>query len=238
MNLTYKDFINNIITTRGRHGCGDIYHEKHHIIPKCLGGENKEENYIDLFAREHYEAHKLLALENPDNDKLIRAWFLMSHVKNKYEERVNVSAEEYEQAKKAYSKMRSKQMSGKNNSFYGKHHTKETREKIKERTSGKNNPMYGVKRPDDYKKKMSELRKGDKNPRWGVHLSLETKRKLGKPVYCIEKQKFYYSVKEAQEDTHILSQNICYCCKNKNRTAGGYHWRYATEEEVKANGIK
>ena len=35
---TYQDFINNILETRGRFNCGDEYHEKHHIIPKCMDG--------------------------------------------------------------------------------------------------------------------------------------------------------------------------------------------------------
>lgn len=37
---TYDSFIKNIIETRGQFGCGEEYHERHHIIPKCLGGSN------------------------------------------------------------------------------------------------------------------------------------------------------------------------------------------------------
>jgi len=47
------------------------YQEKHHIIPKCLGGNNDEENLIYLFPEEHYYAHKLLAIENPHNKSII-----------------------------------------------------------------------------------------------------------------------------------------------------------------------
>ena len=70
LEVTYEEFINNILETRGRNGCGDEYHETHHIVPKCMGGSNDKENLIDLFAREHFEAHRLLALENPENEKL------------------------------------------------------------------------------------------------------------------------------------------------------------------------
>lgn len=38
----------------------DIYGEYHHIIPKCIGGTNTNENLIRLTAREHYIAHLLL----------------------------------------------------------------------------------------------------------------------------------------------------------------------------------
>ena len=61
---TYQDFINNILETRGRFNCGDEYHEKHHIIPKCMDGTDDEDKLIDLYAKEHFIAHKLLALEN------------------------------------------------------------------------------------------------------------------------------------------------------------------------------
>lgn len=68
--MTYLNFINDIIKTRGRFSCGDKYHEKHHIVPRCMNGTDDEDNLIDLYAKEHYEAHRLLALENPDNEKM------------------------------------------------------------------------------------------------------------------------------------------------------------------------
>lgn len=36
------------------------YYEKHHIIPKCVGGEDKPNNYVLLTYREHIKAHYLL----------------------------------------------------------------------------------------------------------------------------------------------------------------------------------
>lgn len=35
--MTYNEYINNIIDGRGRFNCGEKYHERHHIVPKCLG---------------------------------------------------------------------------------------------------------------------------------------------------------------------------------------------------------
>ena len=35
----------------------DGYTENHHIIPKCLGGSNLEENLVNLTAREHFVCH-------------------------------------------------------------------------------------------------------------------------------------------------------------------------------------
>ena len=38
----------------------NFYYEKHHIIPKSLGGSNSTDNLVLLTAREHYIAHVLL----------------------------------------------------------------------------------------------------------------------------------------------------------------------------------
>lgn len=100
--MTYKEFIDNILETRGRFACGDEYHECHHIIPKCMNGLDDDTNLIDLFAREHFIAHKLLAIENPDNEKLIYAWWNMCQCPGSSQQRVNVTPEEYEEARKMY----------------------------------------------------------------------------------------------------------------------------------------
>lgn len=62
--VKYSDFIRNILDTRGRFCIpkGE-YKERHHIIPKCIGGTNDEDNLIDLYAHEHFIAHELLAKE-------------------------------------------------------------------------------------------------------------------------------------------------------------------------------
>ena len=49
------------------------YCERHHIIPKCLGGPNAELNLVDLTAREHYVVHQLLVKLHPDNRNLAHA---------------------------------------------------------------------------------------------------------------------------------------------------------------------
>ena len=115
--MTYEEFINNILETRGRFACGDEYHERHHIIPRCLDGTNNEDNLIDLFAREHFEAHRLLALENPDNNKLISAWWLMSHAKgNDNQQWYELTSGEYEESRSAFVAS----ISGENNFWYNR----------------------------------------------------------------------------------------------------------------------
>ena len=100
--MTYKEFIDNILKTRGRFNCGDEYHERHHITPRCMDGTNDKDNLIDLFAREHFMAHKLLALENPENEKLVYAWWNMCQCKSSSQMRIEVTPEEYEEARMQY----------------------------------------------------------------------------------------------------------------------------------------
>lgn len=175
MQKTYQEFIQDILDTRGRFNCGDEYHERHHILPKSCGGSNIDENLIDLFAREHFEAHRLLALENPNNESLTYAWWMMSHgVKNNFQDICEITAKEYEEAKIAFSKLRTgrpvsddaKKMIGeknrkrlsnpKNHPMYGKHHTEETKQKLSEASKGRVSPMLGRHHTEESKKKMRE----------------------------------------------------------------------------------
>lgn len=50
-----------IITRRNRSLPNDQYREKHHILPRSLGGDDSTENLIELTPREHFVAHLLLA---------------------------------------------------------------------------------------------------------------------------------------------------------------------------------
>lgn len=50
------------------------YYESHHIVPKCLGGSDEEDNLVLFTPREHVIAHRLLWKANPDNIKLMWAY--------------------------------------------------------------------------------------------------------------------------------------------------------------------
>lgn len=49
------------------------YVEKHHIVPRCLGGTDAKENIVNLYPEEHYLAHLLLCKVNKGNQKLLYA---------------------------------------------------------------------------------------------------------------------------------------------------------------------
>lgn len=54
------------------------YFEIHHIVPKCLGGDDSKENLVMFTGREHYVAHMLLWKAHPEHNKLVYAATMMS----------------------------------------------------------------------------------------------------------------------------------------------------------------
>jgi hypothetical protein len=57
------------------------YTEKHHIIPKSLGGSNKKDNLVRLTAREHFICHWLLTkmVDNTNNRmRMLNAFWSMA----------------------------------------------------------------------------------------------------------------------------------------------------------------
>lgn len=111
---------------------------------------------------------------------------------------------------------------------------------------GEKNPMYSKQHTEEARRKMSESHKGllvgEKNPMYGRHHSEETCRKMseshkGKGFRAVEQWSKdgktliarYSSIDEASRVTGISKGNICSCCKDKLKSAGGYRWKYAKE---------
>ena len=88
----------------------DGYSERHHIIPRCLGGGDEKENIAILSAREHYIAHQLLAKIYPEVPGLIYACHMMC-VPLSFETGRSKNRE-YEWIRKLYSEYISKRITG------------------------------------------------------------------------------------------------------------------------------
>jgi len=81
--MNYIKIYNNIIQNRleNRYNRYNGYTEKHHIIPRSLGGNDNEENIVHLSAREHFLCHWLLIKIHPTGDKhykLVMAFMMMA----------------------------------------------------------------------------------------------------------------------------------------------------------------
>jgi len=65
-----------IARARGRELSG--YREKHHVVPRCMGGGNEAGNIVELTGEEHYVAHQLLVKMYPASRHLSHAAALMA----------------------------------------------------------------------------------------------------------------------------------------------------------------
>lgn len=60
------------------------YIEKHHVIPKCLGGSDDSSNIAELTPRQHYIAHAMLSILHKENLKIQQAFWIMLHGSGKH----------------------------------------------------------------------------------------------------------------------------------------------------------
>lgn len=232
--MTYDEFINNIINSRGRFGiANEDYKERHHIQPRCLGGQTVDENLIDLYAHEHFIAHKLLYEQYPDNQKIAYAYWMMAHCKNENEDRYECTPEEYEESKIAFITT----VCGEKHPMYGKPRPDEVKEKISKSSKGKIGPNKGRHFSEEHRMHMSESHKGKNH-------SLETRKKLSelfsgennpmaRQIYCFELNEYFWGSVEVENKYGINAGNVRSCCKGNLKSAGKHpitgeklHWCY------------
>ena len=139
-----------------------------------------------------------------------------------------------------------------NKNALGVHRTQEAREKMSKSQLERFNGDRGL----DERKKLSDSHKeryknivnnADANtvkeykkrgrPK-GLCLSEETRKKISDSkkkiaVVCVESGHIFASASAAAKELNLDRANIRACALNSNRTCGGCHWRYATEEEIK-----
>ena len=137
------------------------YVERHHIVPRCLGGSDERQNIVELTAREHYVAHQLLTKIHPGIPGLTYATMLMSgkgvlgkHASRSYE----WVRRRYAAHKSAAQKGRARPpeaMEAMRAAVKAMVKTEEHRRKIAE-------TLRGRKAPDHVREKLSALRKGKK----------------------------------------------------------------------------
>lgn len=148
------------------------YKERHHIVPRCMGGTDSADNLVDLTAREHFIIHKLLCELYPEQRKLLYAYWMMCNMKSTTQHRnYKVTNREYERARLLFSSIHSKRIvsdetrdklkqSRLNKAIdyksFDYKHSAERREKIRQSKLGKKRSPIS----DEQKAKMSLKLKG------------------------------------------------------------------------------
>jgi hypothetical protein len=141
-----KHYNNLMIRAKQRKLTG--YKERHHVLPKCLGGGNEKDNIVELTAEEHFVAHKLLVMMHPGNSKLLYSAVSMTKGNNKQAGR---------SCNKLYGWLK-REWQLRDPWNKGKKASGEARRKMSEARRGK---KFGP-RSEETKRKMSEASKGRK----------------------------------------------------------------------------
>ena len=157
----------------------DVYVEKHHIVPVCMGGTNDYNNIVKLTGREHFICHWLLARIYPENRKLSHAFWMMANCRK--DNRHIPSSRTYDEARILHSTAVSERQTGNklskvtkskiSNANLGKKRTKEQCKNISESLKGKPNGWEGRTHNKDSKRKMAIAK-------IGTTTSDETKQKM------------------------------------------------------------
>jgi hypothetical protein len=126
--MDYKKIYSDLIG-RGlkRTKINEVYVERHHIIPRCIGGDDSSKNLVYLTAREHFIAHMLLCKIHPTETKLLYALNMMTLKYTKARSRNRLYGAWKEKLAVAFSEDRK----GSKNHFFGKKHSDETKNKIR-----------------------------------------------------------------------------------------------------------
>lgn len=144
---------------RARNRILDGYTEIHHILPRCIGGNDNLTNLVALTPEEHFVAHQLLIKIYPGVDKLVFAAKMMT-----------IGNSNHRRGNKLYGWLRRRFIEN-----ISKPCSEETKAKISAANKGKGgrNATYteerrlqvsvqwtGVIRREDTKQKISDVRKG------------------------------------------------------------------------------
>jgi hypothetical protein len=147
----YTRTYNNIINlAKTRILSPEIYTEKHHIIPKSIGGSNLSDNIIILTAREHYICHRLLVKMTTgiQKSKMINAAWALANLNTNNQQRVKINSKTYAILRTQFSITHAKFRTGQK-------HTNETKNKISQSLIGKPKKTKGIPRTNEIKSKIS-----------------------------------------------------------------------------------
>jgi ribosomal protein S27AE len=194
----YEKWYENI-TSRGKTDRNINYTEKHHIIPKCLGGTDDIANLTNLTAREHFIVHWLLTKIHFGQERYLLLNALQGmRRENQNQQRyyTKITARVYANLKEEWSKLSSDRVKGENNPMYGdkfyrseegktrqriavigdKNGSKKdtARKKISDSKKGKSRAPFS----EEWKAKLSAAKKGENNNRYGAQVSEETRKKI------------------------------------------------------------
>lgn len=177
--MDYKKQYDLLIASRKMRGTkkrkGDGFN-RHHILPKCLGGDDNSDNIVLLTFKEHIVAHHLLHMMYPNSNELTYAFLRMiqSSHSDRRENRYRIDSSgnpiPFRMSLKELDTLRIQSIKFLSDSNKGRHHTEETKEKLRKAHLGKkaseetrnllSRVRTGHTLSNESRKKLSDSRKG------------------------------------------------------------------------------
>jgi len=216
------------IISRARHRKISGYSEKHHIIPKSLGGTDTKDNLVVLTPREHLVCHLLLTkiVCDEHKGKMIYALQCMTMksrtTKNRY---TKINSRIYASVKKEISRLASERMANRTyEEQMGLESATRKRESISRANTKEKNPFWGKKHSAETRRFISENQTGEKSHKfkgyyvtpWGkfastreaarncpVKVSSENVRKN-----CTERNKKIISRKSIYQNNYLREEHL------------------------------
>jgi hypothetical protein len=221
--MDYRKHYDKLIDTRKELRMGVGIYESHHIIPRSLGGNNEKNNLILLTPREHYVAHLLLSrmFDGLNKKKMVFALWMMSN-RLKYDISI-VSSRQYQSVKEAVSIARK-----------GFRYTDDSKQKMSRSAKArKGNRTLS----ETTKQKISIAMMGDNNPsrkygpwnkgKTGIKGTFNRKSIIQFDINTGEIVRVWESMSYAANELNIKISQISTVCNGKrNKSAGGFGWRF------------
>ena len=163
------------------------YVEKHHIVPRSLGGTDSASNIVSLTAREHFVCHMLLTRITSGHHQVLMKFALGKFIQTAPGQERSFTSWEYNKIREAISQART-----------GRKHSDDARKKMSDKRKGrapwnkgiKQGPhseesnknrsatLTGRERTPEFCQRVSEGKKGHKSGMTGKKHSEETLQKM------------------------------------------------------------
>ena len=190
----YTKWYNNIVSNAQARAATTGYTEKHHIIPKSLGGANDKNNLVVLTAREHFICHWLLTKMVLNKTLKQKMQFALNSFRrtSSNQSRHVLLSRHYEIIRKQVSIARSEAQKGNKFALGHKHSPEAIAKRVRALTGQKKRPrtieeklhlslvLTGLKRSEETKQKM-------RKPKSASHrLNLQKPRGPRGPVLALQ----------------------------------------------------
>ena len=238
--MNYASIYDRIISVaKVRTLLSDVYIEKHHIVPRSIGGPDSTENIVRLTAKEHYVCHKLLtkmyAKGTPEYFKMVKAFMMMCSHSANHKRYTGVI---HEKLRKEFALAQSYSQSGRKNSNYGTKwiHSVVLRKSIK--IPKEENVPAGwckgrvVDFDNYYNRTCSVCSKKFRSSTNKTVCSKHCKKKLTRPDYCNLIDRNFETLVSIFEDTNSISKTLSTIGLNAKTREGNRYF----SEKLKEHG--